>query len=270
VKSRRTLFIVIGAIVLLVIAALVVFLLTRPHATVALTPTNSPTSAATATPTPTPTATAASIPADALVVITATAIDTSGAKLAVRMIVHQPVGRDDAAAASDLAQLTSQCGDDPNWAVYMEPESGIERVDVSAVPVGSLAWPTASEVSLWPSSSNLTISGGSGIAPSIHYANTPPLPPCENKPAIYGAAQGTVTATMWARESYGAPVQSPNHYRWEEQEYGFSAANGPDGPVTFSDCTILVTDAAKAYGFDPSIWGQPDDPYDCLGTGVSF
>jgi hypothetical protein len=258
-------------VILLVAAIILFFALSRPPAgspSAAPTPTVSATASETPSPTPAPTSTP--LAADAFILITATATDASGAQLALTMVVHQPVSTSDPATAADLARLSGECGSDSNWAVQNEPESGIERVDVTAVPLGSVAWPSGSEVSFWPTNNNLKVASGSGIAPSVHYQNDPPLPPCENQRALYGAANGTVSVLMWARAGFGEPVDSPNIYRWIQQDYGFFGASGPDGPVTIGDCTVRVTDAARAYGWSESLWREAIDSYDCVGSGVFF
>jgi hypothetical protein len=266
--SRRRLWILVGVLVIVLIAAVILFLmLSRPPSgspSAAPTPTPSATASETPTPTPTPT----SLAADALVVITATATDASGARLALTMVVHKPVSTSDPAGAAALAQLSGECGADSNWAVQNEPESGIGRIDVKAVPLGTVAWPSGSEVSFWPTNNNLKVTSGTGVAPSVHYQNDPPLPPCENQRALYGAANGTVSVLMWARPAFGDPVDDPNIYRWIQQDYGFFGASGPDGPVTIGDCTVRVTDAARTYGWNESLWREAIDSYDCVGSGV--
>lgn len=264
--SRRRLWILVGGLVILLVAAVILFfLLSRPPSgSPSAAPTPTPSATASVTPTPTSTALAA----DALVVITATATDASGAQLALTMVVHRPVSASDPVAAADMSQLLGECGSDPNWAVQNEPESGVERIDVTAVPVGAAPWPSGSEVSFWPSTANLKVVSGTGLAPSVHYQNDPPLPPCENQRALYGAADGTASVLMWARPAFGDPVDDPNIYRWIQQDYGFFGASGPDGPVTISNCTVQVTDGARAYGWDESLWHEAIDSYDCVGSGV--
>jgi hypothetical protein len=217
-----------------------------------------------------PTPTAAPLARDALVVVRATATDSQGAQLSLEMVVHQPVSINDASAATDLASMNSQCRSDPNLATIAEPTSGIERADVTAVPLGSSTWHAASEISVFASNNNIRVRSGSGIAPSVHYQNDPPLHDCEVISAFFGPAHGTVSVLMWAREGFGLPVQSPNYFRWVQQEYGFFAADGPNGSVTLSDCTIDVTDAARAFGWDASLWHEENDPYVCEGSGVVF
>jgi hypothetical protein len=269
--SRRARWILVVALAALLIAVVViVLLLMRPPVTTPASTRPAASATPTPAPTPTPTATTAAIAADALVVITATATDTSGARLSLTMVVHKPLGRNDPAAASRLAQLSGQCGSDPNWATQAEPESGIERIDVIAVPAGSGVWPAGSEVSIWATDNNLKVADGTGITASAHYRNDPPLPPCQDQKAIYGPADGSVTALMWARAGFDQPVDSPNIYRWIQQEYGFFGADGPDGPVTIADCSIVVTDAARAYGWEPSLWRESVDQYGCVGTGAFF
>jgi hypothetical protein len=256
----------VGVLVILLIAAVILFfVLSRPPSgSPSAAPTPTPSVTASVTPTPTP----APLAADALVVITATAMDASGAQLALTMVVHQPVSMSDPAVTADLAQLSGECESDSNWAVQNEAESGIERVDVTAIPLGTVAWPSGSEVSFWPTNNNLKVASGTGVAPSVHYENDPPLPPCENQRAVYGAADGTLSVLMWARAGVDEPVDSPNLYRWIQQDYGFFGASGPDGPVTIGDCTVRVTDAARAFGWDESLWREAIDSYDCVGSGI--
>ena len=274
--SKRTRWILIGAVALIVVVVLVIVLVTlnqRPKSVDRPTPVGSsdtPSPAASPTPSASPTASTPPLAADALVVVRATATDTSGAQLALTMVVHQPVGKDNPSVASDLAQFVSQCRTDPNWATEAEASSGIEHVDVTAVPIGASAWPASSEISVIASNNNILLRSGSGLTPSVHYVSDPPRHPCELISGIYGPANGTATVLMWARPGFGMPVQSPNVYRWENWEYGFFAADGPAGPVAISNCTVTVTDAGHAFGWDPAIWHESNDGFSCEGSGADF
>lgn len=273
-KTTRARWIALAAVALVAILVVVVVILTRPSASPVArgvaTSTPSPPPSTPAPASPTPTAAAPAIPSDALVVVTATATDVSGAKLGLRMVVHRPLGFADAAAAPALAQLTSACSTDENWNVTAEPESGIEQVDFTSTPFGSIAWPSSAEVTVWPSNSLIRVISGQGVSPSQHYANTSHPVVCQYLPAVYGPAAGSSTVLLWARAGFQQPVASPNFYRWQQNDYGFGAASGPQGPVTISDCTVTVTDAASAFGFDPAVWTTMNDAYDCKGSGVLF
>jgi hypothetical protein len=277
VKNKRTLWIVLAAVGLLAVIAVVV-ILTRPQgsstARAIVAPSASVSAPAiatpTPTPTPTPTTTAVPIPADALLVITGTANDVSGAKLAISIVVHQPVSKDDPAVAADLAQLTTQCSSDPNWTYSVIPESGIMLTDITATPIGATPWPATSEVIMYPGNQGeLEVVGGAGLSPSVHY-KSPALSVCESLPAIFGPAQATVAGMLDPRWAHQPPVPSPNYYRWEANSYGF-ASFGSDGnanpSVSISDCSVVVTDAAKAFGFDPAAWSASttQDHVTCWG-----
>jgi hypothetical protein len=278
-KRTKWILIVAAAILAVVVIVIIVLLLLNqqvkgtdqvsPPASQSASPSTSETpSPPSATPLPTPSV--APLAADALIVVRATATDASGAQLALRMVVHKPVSKNAPAASADLARFVDRCTSDPNWATEAERSAGIERVDVTATPRGTTTWPRASEVSVFASNNNILLRSGVGLASSVHYANHPPLHRCERLTGLYGQADGTVSVLMWARPGFGMPVQSPNIFRWQNWEYGFTAAGGPDGPVTVSDCTVTVTDAANDFGFDPSIWRENADSYICEGSGADF
>jgi hypothetical protein len=262
---KRTLWIVLAVGVLLLVA-LVAFLVTRSNA-------GPGESAASTTPAPTassPEPEPEALPDDTLVAVEALAHDTSGAELQLRLIVHKPAPRDDPASSSDLALLAAGCSADPNWATLADPEAGVGRIDVTSISTGPVDWPATSELPIMPLSGNMKVSTGEGIGFSTSYQGDPVLPECEQVRSIYGEADGALVVYYFPREFLGAPVSTPNTFRWINQEYGFFASLGSSGPVTLSDCHIEVTDAAVDFGWSAELWHELNDDYSCAGSGVFF
>jgi hypothetical protein len=263
--SKRTRWILLGILALLLVAAIVLFFLFLPVSSPTKpAPSSAPTGSVTSTSTAKP------IAADALVIVRATATDASGARLALTMVVHRPVAKTDPAVADDLALLTADCASNPNLHFATdEPQSGIERIDVTAAQLGDAAWPQASEIPIMPLSGMIKTDTGPGIEHSVSYLGDPPPSACENVFSVFGEAEGTLHVFLLPWEIQGDPIESPNTYRWVHQEYGFFASLGPGGPVSISNCTVEVTDAASAFGWRADLWQEhEDDPYSCFGTGV--
>ncbi|TAL41682.1 MAG: hypothetical protein EPN91_10035 [Salinibacterium sp.] len=259
--SKRTRWILLAALAIIVAAAIVLFFLFLPFSQPA--PTASPTPTSVATPS------AAPVAADALVVVRTVATDSSGASLALTMVVHRPVDKDDPSVVGDLARLDSDCARDANLpAVDSDAGAGIERIDITASQQGSTEWPAASEIPIMPLAGNLKTSSGAIIAPSASYANSPPLPRCQRVLSLYGAGRGTLTVFLSPRETVGSPLDSPNTFRWLKQEYGFFASQGPEGGLSFAHCTVEVTDAARDFGWTADAWHETEDQYSCNGSGV--
>jgi hypothetical protein len=259
--SKRTRWILLAALALLLILAVVLFFFVLPLSRP--TPSASPTATSVASPTAEPVA------ADALVVVRTIATDSSGASLALTMVVHRPVDKDSASAADDLTRLDSDCAGDSNLAALdSDADAGIQRIDITATQQGSVEWPSASEIPIMPLAGNLKTSTGAAIAPSTSYANSPPLPRCERVLSLNGAGDGALTVFLSPRETADSPVDSPNRFRWLQQEYGFFASQGPEGTLSFSHCSVEVTDAARDFGWTAGAWHETEAQYSCNGSGV--
>jgi hypothetical protein len=227
----------------------------------------------TATPTPSETATAEVVPADALVVVTATATDVSGAQLDLRMVVHQPVSKSDPSAAGQLAALTSACTPEHDWAaIAAEAGSGIETVDVTATQRGAIDWPATAEIELFPLSDGFhpKLPTGTGIDYTVAMHNEVPQPThCFDIMSLFGEADGGFSLYMFPREYLGEPISAPNVYRWNSLEYGFESVDDA-GSIQFSDCSVVVTDTAHAFGWDAGLWTNYVHPWACAGGDFSM
>ena len=132
------------------------------------TPTASPTVdvSTSPTPSPVPTAQVVALPADALILVTATATASNGATMNLRLVAHRSVTID--GGGLDAANVIAEC-QEINADIMRDQRTTITNVDVSATLLGSTPWPGSDVVWLFPGNGGNVTTGVIGDLDRIEH-----------------------------------------------------------------------------------------------------
>jgi hypothetical protein len=214
------------------------------------TPAGSPTpsdSDPVAEPSPSGTATQlpVDLPADALLVVSATIEARNGATMQVSEVVRKATAWDDATAPERPAAMTAECAGALDESVYEANLWSFAVIDVTATPTNATAWPADEGVWLFPDNEYVA-QAESGVLGQDE-AVDPDTPNCLRLKNITQPGGGQIVAGFQGDTD---AMDAAGHFtRWANHNYGFSSYS--DGLV-ISDCSLHVLPLGTELGWpDP-------------------
>ena len=225
----------------------------------------SPGASATATPAPS----AEPLPADALMLVTATATASTGAQLALRLIVHEPGAWDAAAGADGAAATIAWCAGEVDADVIATAATSFTRIEVDAEQLGELTWPADERIRLDPTPEYTTLAATGNVAqvPSPLPQPGDYVPHCKQTAMLTGAGEGDVFSGA-EQDAAGRDGLPPLHF-WSRLTFGFS--NDPDASPTigFTDCAVEITPLGESFGAPGAGWHEDFLAASCIVGGTT-
>jgi len=223
-------------------------------------PTKSPSATATSTAKPSSTPTAKPVaepplPADALLLVKATATADNGAVMDIRMTVHRSLAWSTPEGASMGDVMSNVCAGALEASIYQDQLWTFTALDVEAKLRGTTAWPgyrmfvlpsagyVAEAITDYPFDDD-SVDGGT--------------PHCKRDKFIDGPGSGTVVIGIPGDTD---EVSAAGQFtRWANHGYGLTATAGG---VKLSECSYLVTTAGEALHGGADWWGSTVNDTHC-------
>jgi hypothetical protein len=224
----------------------------------------------TATTTPTPEA--QPLPADALMLLTATATASSGARLDLRLLVHEPGAWNDDIGAAGVDATVSWCQGEVDADVIAANSESFTRIEYSAEQVGDLAWPTDAPIWLHPSADYTSLAAIDGVAQVPFPAPVEPgdyVPHCLQTAILPGAGSGSVFAGA-DQDAVGRDGLEPLRF-WSRLTYGFTNDFNSAKPrtIAFTDCETTITPLGETFGAPGAGWHEDFLEGSCIMGGMT-
>ncbi|MGV8884502.1 MAG: hypothetical protein ACOH1T_02775 [Microbacteriaceae bacterium] len=210
------------------------------------------------------------LPADALMLVTATATASTGGVLELRAVIHQAQA---SSQSTFTPAVTQWCDGELDAGVLTAQNYSILQVEYTATaPDGAKVWPTAEQVWLHPTPDYNGLAHD-GFVHQVEYPldTTEPgayVPHCVHYAMLDGAGTGSsyaaIESDVMGREG-AAPLQF-----WSRLTYGFGNTYETDtNPVIFSNCTTTITDLGASLGAPSPGWHEDFLPAACVVGGTT-
>jgi hypothetical protein len=235
-------------------------------------PASTPPAAEGPTATATPTPEAEQLPEDALMFVSATATATTGARLALRLVVHQPGAWNDSVGAAGADATLAWCEGEVDADVLAANNESFTRIEYSAQQIGDLVWPTDAPVWLHPNALYTSLAAVDGVAQVTFPAPVEPgdyVPHCRQTAIIPGAGTGSVFAGA-DQDAAGRDGLQPLRF-WSRLTYGFTNDSDPAKPATisFTDCETTITPLGESFGAPGDGWHEDFLEGSCIVGGMT-
>jgi hypothetical protein len=211
------------------------------------------------------------LPDDAVLGLATTATAGNGAVLDVTIVVHQAVPAIDAAAATAVAATEAWCSGEMDGQILTDQGYTLTTVDVTATLVTG-EWPESGTLLVYPEPRPNIVMTASGdiLVQSPTGSQGDYTPHCVTPVTFLGPGSGTSYIGIGG-DADGDGDGTPPLGGWAHLTWGLNVGL-PDGtvaPITFSDCTVVVTDlGASLGGGTGSDWNEfVDDPAVCAAGG---
>ncbi|MCU1441375.1 MAG: hypothetical protein JWP85_2372 [Rhodoglobus sp.] len=224
------------------------------------------------TVTATPTPEAEPLPEDALMLVTATATASTGARLDLRLVVHEPGAWNDDIGAPGADATVAWCEGEVDADVIAANSESFTRIEYSAEQVGDLAWPTDAPIWLHPSANYTSLAAVDGVAQVPFPAPAEPgdyVPHCLQTAILPGAGSGSVFAGA-NQDAVGRDGLEPLRF-WSRLTYGFNNDFDSAKPPTiaFTDCETTITPLGETFGAPGAGWHEDFLEGSCIVGGMT-
>ena len=204
--------------------------------------------------------------------VTAVATAGNGAVLDIALVVHSPEPFSADGAADAWSATTSWCAGEIDDAAIADNNFSFTTVDVTAT-TRSGQWPADTPLLMLPLPYQGTTIATGGDLVQADVSTDPDLvtgsvPHCAQPVLLTGAGSGQIYLGIAsdAADFEGAPAL----HGWANVKYGANANQPGDDPavdVTFSDCTVQITDLGGELGAPTASWQQVFQADFCIVGG---
>jgi hypothetical protein len=215
------------------------------------------------------------LPADAVMAVTAAATASNGAVLDISLIVHSPNPFSADGAADAWAATTAWCVGEVDDTIISDQGYSFTTVDVTATTREG-DWPDNTPLLLAPLPfSDSTISTGGDLVqtnePAQFGQEAGSVPHCAQPVLLLGPGSGEIYVGI-SGDIDGDANGTPPLGGWANRKYGVNANLPGDNPavdVTFSECTVQITDLGASLGAPTASWQEAFQGDFCMVGGDS-
>jgi hypothetical protein len=207
--------------------------------------------------------------------VTAVATASNGAVLDIQLVVHAPEPFSADGAADAWAATTAWCEGEIDDSAVADNNFSFTTVDVTAA-TRSGQWPADTPLLVLPLPYQGTTiaTGGDLVQTNVSTdadLETGSVPHCAQPVLLTGAGSGQIYLGIAsdAADFDGAPA----FHGWANTKYGVNANQPGDADpvdVTFSDCTVQITDLGGELGAPTASWQQEFQSDFCVVGGDSI
>lgn len=206
--------------------------------------------------------------------VTAVATASNGAILDIQLVVHAPEPFSADGAADAIARTDDWCAGEIDDDAIANNGFSFTTVDVTAT-TRSGQWPADTPLLLLPlPGEQSTISTAGDVVVQTNVSTDPDLvdgsvPHCAQPVLLTGAGTGSIYLGIPGDVDGDGPTTVPLG-GWATHKYGVNANQPGDAApvdVTFSDCTVQITDLGGELGAPTSTWQQAFQSDMCVVGG---
>jgi hypothetical protein len=215
------------------------------------------------------------IPEDAVIVVTAAATASNGAVMDISVIAHSPNPFSADGAADDWAATTAWCVGEIDDSIIADQGYSFTTVDVTATTREG-DWPDDTPLLLAPLPYfDATLATGGDLVqtnqPSLPGQTAGSVPHCAQPALLLGPGSGQLFVGI-PGDVDGDASGTPSLGGWANRKYGVNThVPGDDqaAAVTFSECTVQITDLGASLGAPTASWQQAFQSDFCIAGGDS-